>query len=97
MHAYVYVMFVPQEAAVSAGAETERRLRDEMEREKGLALGLEGSVSALTQQLQVAKNEVSEKEAAAAELKSRLEEVQVWQGNGRGWEGCGEILVTRLS
>eukprot|EP00903_Cladosiphon_okamuranus_P005357 g5352.t1 len=67
-----------EEAAVSAGAETERRLRDEMDREKGLARGAEGSVAALSKQLEEALNEVSEKEAAATELRSRLEEVQAF-------------------
>lgn len=55
----------------------ERRLRGEIEREKGLARGAEGSVSALSSQLEEAAKEASEKAALVAELKSRLEEVQV--------------------
>lgn len=95
----------PQEAAASAGAETERRLRDEMEREKGLARGAEGSVLALSKRLEEALKEVSEKETAAAELRKRVEEVQVWEGGefdlccfGRdaattGWAG---MLLDRM-
>lgn len=71
---------VLQEAAASAGVETERRLRGEIEREKELVRGAEGSVSALSKRLEEALKEVSEKEAAAGELRNRLEEVQVWEG-----------------
>ncbi|CBJ27263.1 vesicle docking protein P115 [Ectocarpus siliculosus] len=67
-----------EEAATSAGAETERRLRGEMEREQGLAREAEGSVSALSLRLEEAAKEASEKAALAAELKSRLEEVQAF-------------------
>ncbi|CAN0067760.1 unnamed protein product [Ectocarpus fasciculatus] len=67
-----------EEAATSAGAETERRLRGEIEREKGLARGAEGSVSALSSRLEEAAKEASQKTALAAELKSRLEEVQAF-------------------
>lgn len=58
----------------------ERRLRGEIEREKDLARGAEGSVSALSKRLEEVLKEGSEKEAAATELRSRLEEVQVWEG-----------------
>lgn len=51
-----------------------------MEREKGLARGAEGSVSALSKRLEAQVKEVSDKEAAVTELKSRLEEVQVREG-----------------
>lgn len=57
-----------------------------MEREKGLARGAEGSVSTLSNQLEEALKEISKKEAASTELRSRLEEVQVWES--------GERLVT---
>lgn len=48
-----------------------------MEREKGLARGAQGSVSALSKQLEETLKELSDKEAAAAQLRGRLEEVQV--------------------
>ncbi|CAM9275437.1 unnamed protein product [Scytosiphon promiscuus] len=67
-----------EEAAVSAGADTERRLREEMEREKGLARGAEGTVSALSKQLEEAAKEVSEKANTVAELTTRLDEVQAF-------------------
>lgn len=51
-----------------------------MEREQGRARGAEGSMSALSKQLEEALKEVSEKQAAATELRSRLEEIQVWEG-----------------
>lgn len=62
---------------VSARAETEQRLRGEMEREKGLARGAEGSVSALSKRLEEAVKEASEKATATAALRTRLDEVQV--------------------
>lgn len=65
---------------VSAREETERRLLGEMERERGLARGAEGSVSTLSKQLDEAVKEASEKAAATADLRSRLDEVQVRLG-----------------
>lgn len=66
-----------QKGVVSAREETEQRLRGEIDREKGLARGAEGSVSALSDRLDEAVKEASEKATAAADLRTRLEEVQV--------------------
>ena len=52
-------------------------MRDEMEREKELTRGAEGSVAALSERLEEALKEVSEKAAEAADLTTRLEEVKV--------------------
>lgn len=52
-----------------------------MDREKDLTRGAEGTVAALSRQLEEAAIEVSEKAAAAAELKTRLDEVQVRSGD----------------
>ncbi|CAM9195290.1 unnamed protein product, partial [Laminaria digitata] len=65
-----------EEAAATAGANTERRLREEMERGRELTTGAEGSVSALEIRLQEALAELSEQRAAAADLKTRLDQVQ---------------------
>lgn len=62
---------------MSAGADTERRLRAEMEREKELARGAEGSAATLSKQLEEARKEGSEKAAEVADLRTRLEEVKV--------------------
>lgn len=65
---------------VSAREETEQRLRGEMEREKDLARGAEGSALALSQRLDNVVIEASEKATAAADLRARLDEVQVRGG-----------------
>lgn len=66
-----------QEAAATAGANTERRLREEMERDREVTREAKGSVSALESRLQEALSELSQQQATAADLKIRLDQVQV--------------------
>lgn len=75
-HATCHIRRVQKEV-VSAREETEQRRRGEIDREKELARGAEGTVSALSERLDEAVKEASEKATAAADLRTRLGEVQV--------------------
>lgn len=77
---YASLVIATQEAAAAAGANTERRLREEMERDREATRGKDGSVSALEGRMQEALSELSEQRATAADLKTRLEQVQVFAG-----------------
>lgn len=66
-----------QEAALAAGANAERRLREEMERSRDLAREQEGSVADIKSRLEETCSELATKTAEMAELTTRLDEVQV--------------------
>lgn len=78
-----------QEAAASAGENTERRMRGEMEQGREVVRKTEGSVSDLERRLEEALSQLKEKSAVVADLKTKLDEVQVyvfsfWVARGGG-------------
>lgn len=76
----------PQEAAASAGADAEERLREEMERERDLTLRAERLVSELEARQAKLSAELAGEGNVVAELRSRLDEVQVFFFVGHGYK-----------
>lgn len=67
---------------MAAGANAERRLREEMGRSRDLARETEGSVADIKGRLEETCSELATKAGEVAELTARLGEVQVCEWSG---------------